>query len=239
MHLSENADQETGQPAHSRVRLRGFGHWLRETTFILAFALILSVLLRTLVFQAFYVPSGSMMNTLLQNDRIIASKLALRFGELHRGDVVVFGDPGNWLPEPEVESGWRGSLKQALTWIGVLPANSGKDLVKRVIGLPGDHVKCCDVSGHIVVNGYPLNESDYVVGNSTSVQFDIVVPNGRVFVMGDNREFSGDSRFHLDDHSGAVPISNIVGQVDLLMWPINRFKTLANPLADQPIPAAS
>lgn len=236
--MSEIEDQETGQPANSTLRLRRFGHWLRETAFILAFALILSIFLRTLVFQAFYVPSGSMMDTLLLNDRIIASKLALRFGELHRGDVVVFSDPGDWLPEPEVETGWRGSVKQALTWIGVLPANSGKDLVKRVIGLPGDHVKCCDVSGHIVVNGYSLNESDYVIGKSSSVQFDIVVPAGRVFVMGDNREFSGDSRFHLDEHAGAVPIANIVGQVDLLMWPIDRFKTLANPLADQPIPAA-
>lgn len=234
--MSEIEVEPTEPKQHSRGRLRAVFNWVRETTFILVFALVLSVLLRTFVFQAFYVPSGSMMDTLLINDRIIASKLALRFGQLHRGDIIVFSDPGDWLPEPETEDGFAGKVKQALTWVGVLPANSGKDLVKRVIGLPGDRVKCCDAGGNIVVNGYSLQESAYVLGKSTSVQFDIVVPAGRIFVMGDNREFSGDSRFHLEDHFGTVPLENVVGQVDLQIWPLSRFKTLANPLAEQPIP---
>lgn len=214
-----------------------FFAWLRETGVVLVLALGLSVLLRTFIFQAFYVPSPSMMNTLLRDDRIIASKLSYRFGEINRGDIIVFRDPNLWLGTPIQPEGWRGKLSEVLTWIGVLPANSGEDLVKRVIGLPGDHVKCCSPDEKILVNGYALEESAYAIGSSSGVKFDIVVPEGRLFVMGDNREESADSRYHLDEFNGTVPIDNVVGQVSLLIWPLDRFNFPDNPLAEQPIPS--
>ena len=217
--------------------LRLFGLWLRETSVVLVLALALSVLLRTFIFQAFYVPSVSMMDTLNVNDRIVASKLSYRFGEVHRGDIIVFHDPSDWLSELPVQEGWQGKLSSFFTWIGVLPSNSGDDLVKRVIGLPGDHVKCCSPDGQIIVNGKALDEQAYAVGSSTDVTFDIVVPAGRVFVMGDNREHSADSRYHLDDHFGTVPMGNIVGQVVALVWPIERFDLPGNPMESLGIPA--
>lgn len=215
---------------------KAFWAWLRETGLVLVLAIALSVLLRTFIFQAFYVPSPSMMNTLLRDDRIIASKLSYQFGDINRGDIVVFRDPGDWLGQPLEQKGWRGQLVGVLTWIGVLPANSGDDLVKRVIGLPGDRVVCCSVDGKIRVNGYAIDESQYMVGSTEGVKFDIVVPDGRIFVMGDNREESADSRYHLDQFNGTVPIDNVVGQVTVLIWPLDRFNLPDNPLIDQPIP---
>jgi signal peptidase I len=103
--------------------------------------------------QAFFVPSGSMENTLQIQDRILVSKLSNHFGEVQRGEIVVFSDPSNWLPEPEPASGIAGILRNGLMWIGLLPSDTGKDLVKRVIGIGGDNVVCCDTDGRIVLNG--------------------------------------------------------------------------------------
>lgn len=206
----------------------GILNWLKETSFILITAITLSVLLRTFVFQAFFVPSESMVGTLLKDDRIIASKLSYRFGEINRGDVVVFADPGNWLPDPRPETGVRANVTKLFTWIGILPANSGSDLVKRVIGLPGDRVQCC-TNKHIVVNGYELKNESYTQGSSDQIKFDITVPKGHLFVMGDNRQQSSDSRFHLEFKNGAIPIKNVVGQVVSVVWPLNRFGTMIAP----------
>jgi signal peptidase I len=202
--------------------------WLKETSFILITAITLSVLLRTFIFQAFFVPSESMVGTLLKDDRIIASKLSYRFGEINRGDIVVFADPGNWLPDPRPETGVKANLTKLFSWIGILPANSGSDLVKRVIGLPGDNVKCC-TNKHIVVNGQELTDEYYTRGSSDQIKFDIVVPKERLFVMGDNRQQSSDSRFHLETASGTVPIENVVGQVVSVVWPLDRFGTMIAP----------
>lgn len=211
--------------------------WLRETSFILITAITLSVLLRTFIFQAFFVPSESMVATLLTDDRIIASKLSYRFGEINRGDIVVFADPGSWLPDRRPETGVKANLTKLFTWIGVLPANSGEDLVKRVIGLPGDNVKCC-TNKHLVINGYELKSEPYTRGDSDQMKFDINVPEGRLFVMGDNRQYSSDSRFHLETASGTIPIENVVGQVVSIVWPLNRFGTMISPeeLAKVPNP---
>lgn len=229
--------EEMREEAEGKREPNLFFAWLRETGLVLVLALGLSVLLRTFIFQAFYVPSVSMMDTLLRDDRIIASKLSYRFGDIQRGDIIVFRDPNQWLGMPIEQEGWRGRLTDALTWIGLLPANSGEDLVKRVIGLPGDSVKCCTPDEKILVNGYALDESEYAVGSSSGVKFDIVVPEGRIFVMGDNREESADSRYHLDEFNGTVPIDNVVGQVSVLLWPLERFDIPGNPLAGQPIPS--
>lgn len=240
---SENSEAAEGEeiaaphtPSRLSAALSRFAHWTRETTFVIVMALALSVLLRTFVFQAFYVPSSSMEQTLLINDRIIASKLSYKFGDIHRGDVIVFQDPGGWLPEPLPETGFRAKLNAVLKFVGVLPQNSGKDLVKRVIGVPGDHIKCCSAMGQLIINDVPVNETAYAQPGTDSIPFELTVPAGRVFVMGDNRDHSSDSRSHMDVQKGTVPIANIVGQVVALIWPVDRFGKVdtSEPLASVP-----
>ncbi len=194
-----------------------------ETIVIIVIALVISVVVRAFLVQAFYVPSASMESTLVPSDRIVASKITTRLSGPQRGEIMVFRDPGGWLPEaPAAEPGWRGAVRSMLTFIGLMPSDSGHDLVKRVIGLPGDRVACCDSAGRIVLNGVPLEES-YVTGSSDQVRFDITVPEGDMFVMGDNRGNSRDSRYHLDVNSGGVPISDAVGRVILRVWPLDRL----------------
>jgi signal peptidase I len=203
--------------------------WLRETGIIVISALVLSALVRAFLVQAFYVPSGSMEDTLLISDRIIASKITTTMSGVGRGEVVVFKDPGGWLDDPPPPPGGvRGVLRQGLTFVGLLPSDTGKDLVKRVIAVEGDRIACCDVDGHIVLNGVPLVE-DYIIGPTDQVRFDLVVADNSVFVMGDNRGNSRDSRFHLDENDGGVPVGNVVGRVLLVVWPLNRFSSVPVP----------
>lgn len=203
--------------------------FVKEIVIILVVALGLSFLVRTFVVQAFYVPSQSMETTLMPNDRILASKLNTRFAGVDRGQIVVFRDPGEWLDATQKEP--PGGLAGVLEWVGLLPSNTGDDLVKRVIGVGGDHVRCCSPDGRIVLNGVPLTEP-YVKAGATSddVRFDVTVPEGRIFVMGDNRNSSADSRYHLNDNQGTVPLDNVVGRVVLTVWPFSAFST-------HPVPA--
>lgn len=217
----------------------GFLRALRETAIIVVSALILSALVRAFLVQAFFVPSSSMEDTLLISDRIIASKITTSISGVQRGEIVVFKDPGGWLPEPPPpEGGLRGAIRTGLTFIGLIPSDSGKDLVKRVIGLGGDRVQCCDAEGRILVNGIALDEP-YIIGPTTQVLFDIVVPPDSMFVMGDNRGNSRDSRFHLEQASGSVPVGNVVGRVVLVVWPFNRLATEPIPEVFGSIPAPS
>jgi len=221
-----------GRGRHARPRggSNGFLRALREMAIIVVSALVLSALVRAFLVQAFYVPSASMEDTLLISDRIIASKITTQLGGTMRGEVIVFSDPGEWLPPPPApQEGWQGWLRSSLTFVGLLPSDSGNDLVKRVIGVGGDRVACCDDQGRIVLNSVPLDE-DYIIGPTDQVQFDVVVPDGTVFVMGDNRGNSRDSRYHLQDEEGGVPVENVVGRVVLIAWPFERF-------APVPIPA--
>jgi signal peptidase I len=195
----------------------------RELATVIGTALILSILVRTFLVQAFYVPSASMENTLVKNDRIIVSKISTDVTGINRGNVIVFHDPGGWLGEgfPNPYDSPVGRVLQA---IGIVPANSGNDLVKRVIGVGNDTVECCDTKGHIIVNGKPISDSYIKPNNGTDqVKFKVLVPENRVFVMGDNRANSEDSRFHLDLNQGMVPLSDVVGRVVLRIWPIDRF----------------
>ncbi|MDO8731587.1 MAG: signal peptidase I [Actinomycetota bacterium] len=207
----------------------GFLAGVREFGIIIIVALVLSALVRAFLVQAFYVPSESMENTLLPNDRIIASKITTHFGGVSRGEVVVFKDPGGWLGDPgPAANGIRGALHTGLMFIGLLPSDSGSDLVKRAIGIAGDHVVCCDKLQRIVLNGVPLNES-YVIQPTNQVKFDVKVPADSVFVMGDNRGNSRDSRYHLDVNSGGVPLEDVVGRAFVVVWPLNRFTYLSIP----------
>jgi len=207
------------------------GGMLREVVIIVGTALVLSIIVRTFLLQAFYVPSESMEDTLLTNDRIIASKITTTITGVNRGDVVVFRDPGGWLPDPPKPGGVRGVITEALTFVGLLPSNTGQDLVKRVIAVGGDRIQCCDARGRIVLNGVPLDESSYIKPGDTTdqVSFDATVPAGSVFVMGDNRSNSRDSRYHLEDNEGGVPVDNVVGKVVVVVWPLARIKTIGTP----------
>ncbi len=208
------------------------GGWrfLREIVIVFVCALMLSVVARTFFIQAFYVPSQSMENTLMPNDRIMASKITTTISGVGRGEIVVFKDPGGWLPDTSPQT--RSVVSTAMEFIGLLPSSSGDDLVKRVIGIAGDRVECCDGQGQIVLNGVGLVEPFIKPGTGTDqVPFDIVVPADSVFVMGDNRSQSADSRFHLSVNEGAVPLDDVVGRVVLKVWPLGSWGTVPIPEA--------
>ena len=229
---------------------------IKEILIIAVMAIALSFVVKTWLIQAFYIPSGSMENTLVKDDRVIVSKLTPGPFDLARGDVVVFKDPGNWLGAAPVvdEPGSGGSVHRALQFVGLLPDDSDDHLIKRVIGLPGDHVVCCDANGQLTINGVPITETYVKNGDLPSggkAAFDITVPAGRVWVMGDHRSDSSDSRFH-DDGTGAtgsVPIEDITGRAVMIVWPIDHvrwlsvsdriFSDVPSPSGTQPTPSST
>ncbi|MFC7596884.1 signal peptidase I [Terrabacter sp. GCM10028922] len=231
---------------------RGFGATLlagiKELVIVVVLAMALSFIVKTWLFQAFYIPSGSMENTLVRDDRVIVSKLTPGPFDLKRGDVVVFEDPG--VPSPwlggagEVRSTVGGPFHDALVFVGLLPEDSENHLIKRVIGLPGDHVEADGDSGEIKVNGVEITEPYVKPGDAPSEgkKFDVVVPAGRVWVMGDHRSDSSDSRWH-DDGTGAtgsVPMDKIVGRALFVVWPIDHVTWLGVPertFSEVPSPA--
>ncbi|QCB95343.1 signal peptidase I [Cellulomonas shaoxiangyii] len=207
--------------------------WVRETAIILVSALVLSLVVKTFLVQAFFIPSQSMHETLVENDRILVSKLTPGPRDLQRGDIVVFKDPGGWLqPVVQPERGPVGeALNDGLTWIGLLPQDAGEHLVKRVIGLPGDRVACTGPGEPVTVNGVPIDEPYLAAGSQPSEKaFDVVVPEGSVWVMGDNRQHSADSRYNQGrPGGGSVPVDNIVGVAFVTVWPVDRVTVLRNP----------
>ena len=208
---------------------------LLEVFLLLIVAVGISFFVKTFLVQAFYIPSGSMENTLQVGDRVIVNRLGTIAGHgIQRGDVVVFHDSASWLGSNDTTKG-SGPIhlfKTLLTDVGVIPNSSKKFLIKRVIGMPGDHVVCCTTQGNLTVNGHELNESSYIYpGNKPSeVIFDVVVPSARIWVMGDHRGSSGDSRFHRDDqNNGFVPVHEVVGRAFFLLWPFSRTSVLKRP----------
>ena len=220
-----------GRPVR-RSRRGRLGAWLKETAIVVVSALVLSMLIKTFLVQSFFIPTGSMEDTLAVGDRVLVSKLAPGPLDVHRGDVVVFRDPGGWLePQAPGPGGVRGALADALTFVGLMPQDSGEHLIKRVIALPGDTVACCDAQGRVTVAGVPLDEPYLRPGvRPSEVEFSAVVPEGHLWVMGDNRANSQDSRFHLGDPGGgAIPLRNVVGVAQVTIWPLDRATVLRNP----------
>jgi len=221
-HESEDDASEDDDDVVAGPKQKGI---FRETFTVVLTALVLSVLVRTFLVQAFYVPSGSMENTLMTNDRIVVSKISTRVTGVNRQNVIVFHDPSTWLGDIPQPNPYNTVVGRVLQVVGIVPANSGNDLVKRVIGVGGDTVECCDAAGHIIVNGKPLLNETYIKSGSRTdqVKFKVLVPEGSVFVMGDNRGNSQDSRFHLNLHQGMVPMKDVVGRVVVKIWPFDRI----------------
>jgi signal peptidase I len=236
-HLSTSAEAHdpTGEPVDDgdAPRHGGLVAWLRETVIIVVSALVLSLVIKTFLVQAFYIPSGSMEQTLLVGDRVLVSKLAPGPLDVHRGDVVVFKDPGGWLPVQSTvdQPAWRTALTSLLTYVGLLPQDSGEHLIKRVIGVPGDAVECCDDAGRVSVNGVSLDEPYLADGAVPSeMEFSVDVPEGSLWVMGDNRQNSQDSRYKQGaPGGGSIPVDNVVGVAFVTVWPVDRWQVLRNP----------
>lgn len=211
----------------------------RRPATLLALCLAFLFLLSTFVVQPFLIPSSSMENTLRIGDRVLVNKLAYRFGgEPRRGDVVVFDGTGSFVHSDSGENPVTALLRGAGAALGLAPP-AETDYVKRVIGVGGDRVTCCDKRGRIKVNGEPVTEGYLHPGNvPSSVEFDIVVPEGKLWVMGDHRARSSDSRDHLGEPGGGtVPVEQVIGRADWISWPFSHWTTLDRPRAFDGIPA--
>ena len=211
--------------SQSQAARRRIPAWL-EVIVLVVVALVVSLAIKTFAMQMFFVPSESMEPLFVTNDRILVQKVSYWGGDVQRGDVVVFEDPGGWLGRSPA----LGPVQKALSAIGLYPA--GGHLVKRVIAVGGDQVQCCDQQGRVTVNGVPLDETSYIMdGQQPSARkFDVRVPEDRLWVMGDNRANSEDSRYHQNLRGkGTIPVANVVGKVFAIVWPLGRFTLVDRP----------
>jgi signal peptidase I len=227
----ESAD-DTERPEQENRAKRKRPFW-REFVAVVVLALVLAVLLKTFVVQVFSIPSGSMENTLLPGDRVLVNKLVYHMRGIARGDIVVFSGQGSWGPDtpPPPGNPVLRFFDDVKSLVGF--STPGTDYIKRVIGLPGDHVACCNANGQVTVNGVPLSEKSYLYPGDppSEIPFNVTVPAGHLWVMGDNRSDSADSRYHTaDPGAGSVPESAVVGRAFVIIWPVSR-------IGDLPIPA--
>jgi signal peptidase I len=228
------ARQSRSAGRHRRSRRRS---WLTELVVLAISALVLAMVVKTYLVQPFRIPSQSMENTLLVGDKVLVNKLVGRLSQIHRGDIVVFDGAGSWDPPvPATDDPLVRIYRNLLSLFG---DNGGQtDYIKRVIGLPGDHVQCCNDQGLVTVNGVPLHESSYLYPGSapSTIKFSIVVPPGRLWVMGDNRGDSQDSRlYHCGtpgalcnpwDRNGTIPESMVIGRAFAVIWPVSQLRVL-------------
>ncbi|RVX37735.1 signal peptidase I [Nonomuraea polychroma] len=226
--------EETQKPAKGEKRDKEKkGSFWKELPVLVVVALVLALIIKTFVVQAFYIPSESMENTLLKNDRVLVNKLVYHTRDIERGDVVVFSGVDSWDGEFQMEEP-SNAVAAFFQWVGtafgLIPGE--KDYIKRVIGIGGDHVKCCDSKGRITVNGTPIDEESYLYpGNVPSDKFfDITVPQGRLWVMGDHRSVSLDSRSHTGDPGGgSIPEGQVIGRAFVIVWPFDRASVIDIP----------
>lgn len=229
----EGDDVTAGGGKKKRRKGKKSGSFWKELPILVVIALVLALVIKTWLIQPFYIPSASMENTLKINDRVLVNKLVYHTRDIERGDVVVFNGVDSWDPESEFTpptnpvSKFFNAIGSAFGF-----ASDEKDYIKRVIGLPGDRVRCCDARGHVTVNGHALDEKSYLYpGNAPSESpFDVTVPKGRLWVMGDHRQISYDSRQHLGDPGGGtIPESKVIGRAFVRVWPLSRFDILSAP----------
>ncbi|WP_328547781.1 signal peptidase I [Streptomyces platensis] len=228
-------DEEASGSVKKAKRQRGF--W-QELPILVVIALLLALLIKTFLVQAFLIPSDSMQDTLQRGDRVLVDKLTPWFGsEPERGEVVVFHDPGGWLDEtPPLEPN---VVQRFLSFIGLMPSAEEKDLIKRVIAVGGDTVECHG-TGPVKVNGKALKEDSYLYPGNTpcgdKAFGPVKVPKGSIWVMGDHRQKSQDSRYHTNlKGNGTVETKQVVGRAFTIAWPINRWSWLPVPdTFDQP-----
>ncbi len=243
-------DEEAPQPVRGRHRkplhdpdaapTRRRWWFLRDVAGVFVIAILGSLLIKTLLVQAFYIPSESMEPTLhgcprCVGDRVLVNKQTSRMGGVQRGDIVVFNDPGGWLGHGFSTPGPQSRVHEVLAFIGLAPSTSQNDLVKRVIGVAGDTVE--GRSGKVYVNGVRLVEPYLFPGDSSSdVNFKVTVPAHQLWVMGDHRSASADSRFNQQGTGkGFVPVQDVVGRAFVIVWPLDRVGTLGRPATfDQP-----
>ena len=207
--------------------MRNKGSLLKELPVLVVVALVVSLLIKTFLVQFFYIPSGSMENTLQVKDRVAVNKLPFLSKDINRGDVVVFRDPDNWLPQitDYGTNKYVAKAKGALVAVGVLPNPAKQYLVKRVVGVAGDHIVCCTKSGNLTINNVEVTEPYIFDGNKPSeMTFEVTVPKGKLWVMGDHRSASADSRYHQEDiNKGFVPLSRVTGRVVAIIWPFKNI----------------
>jgi signal peptidase I len=216
----------------------------QELPLLLVVAFCLAVLVRTFLLQAFFIPSGSMEDTLVRGDRVLVNKVVYDLRDPRRGEVVVFHGTDAWAPQQTVETppGFIAKVGRTIGDLVGVSQPGEKDVIKRVIGVPGDRVACCD-RGRVTVNGVPLDEP-YVSRNAPldvppsprecrSRRFaEVVVPPGQLFVMGDHRLVSQDARCQ-----GPIPIDNVIGKAFVIVWPVSRWASLDVPSTFDPLAA--
>lgn len=235
---TDRAEGDGDSPDDGGTAQRKPRSFWKELPLLIGIALVLALLIKTFLVQAFSIPSDSMQNTLQRGDRVLVDKLTPWFGaEPKRGEVVVFHDPGGWLENTQAAN--PNVVQKFLSFIGLMPSAEEKDLIKRVIAVGGDTVEC-KKDGPVVVNGKALDDKSFIFPGNTPCNDEpfgpIQVPKGRIWVMGDHRQNSLDSRYHQAlPGGGTVSDDEVVGRAIVVAWPINRWSTLPVPKTfDQP-----
>jgi signal peptidase I len=229
-----------------RFPWRTIGLFVRDILVIFAIAVVVSFVVKTFLVRSFFIPSASMETTLVIDDRVIVNELVPDMVPIERGDIVVFSDPGGWLPAtvPQPQNPVAAGGEWVLSLFGLASPDSNDHLIKRVIGLPGDTVSCCSANGELMINGVPISEPYIILPEgqtkASGIDFSVTVPADSLWVMGDNRYNSKDSRYNTEQPTrGFVPIDQVVGRAFVISWPMERWSWLSNyPEVFQGVPSS-